>query len=340
MLTLEHCSVIFDCMSNLTKIYSKQNLTQTIGFIGECMVEISGTLPAPLQLSFAGDTFNTAAYLARLLDKQGDRVEYLTGLGTDMLSLSMRAFFESCKVGIGYIRTIENRTPGLYLIEIAKGGERSFHYWRDEAAAKFFLDDISRDDFVKELLSFTGIYLSGISVAVLSEIGKSVLYDSLTEAKKSGLKIFFDSNYRPSLWPNRDVAQKAFERIIPLVDIALLTDTDITQLYNVQPGGIEPLLARFNLPEIVIKRGSEPCIIYHNGDCLGVPALKVPTAVDTTAAGDSFNAAYLAARLKGLPVKQAAQWGHQLAAQVIQHHGAIIDKSIMPILSSANKITV
>jgi 2-dehydro-3-deoxygluconokinase len=322
-------------MSNVTKTYPKHNRPHIIAFIGECMVEISGTLPSPLQLSFAGDTFNTAAYLARLMDRQGDRIEYLTGLGADMLSLSMRSFLESCKVGTGYIRTIENRAPGLYLIEIAEGGERLFHYWRGEAAAKFFLDDVSTDDLVNELLNFTDIYISGISIAVLSDIGKAVLYDALTEAKQRGLKIYFDSNYRPALWPNRNAAQVAFEKFLLLADIAMLTDTDLMQLYDVSQIEVRPLVKAFDVPEIVLKCGANPCLIYQNGDCLTVPACKVPNVIDTTAAGDSFNAAYLAARLKGLPVKKGAEWGHLLASHVIQQHGAMIDKRHMPKLTSA-----
>ena len=45
---------------------------------------------------------------------------------------------------------------------------------------------------------------------------------------------------------------------------------------------------------------------------------------DTTAAGDSFNAGYLAGRSRGLPAQEAALLGHRLAARVIGYRGAII----------------
>ncbi len=52
--------------------------------------------------------------------------------------------------------------------------------------------------------------------------------------------------------------------------------------------------------------------------------------VDTTAAGDSFAAGYLAARLRGEAPAAAARAGHRLAAVVITHPGAIIPREAMP----------
>ncbi|MDN8691132.1 PfkB family carbohydrate kinase, partial [Staphylococcus aureus] len=57
----------------------------------------------------------------------------------------------------------------------------------------------------------------------------------------------------------------------------------------------------FGVGEIVIKKGAEPCLIIQQGHCDEVPAIKLDkqSVIDTTAAGDSFSAGYLATRLAG-----------------------------------------
>ena len=78
--------------------------------------------------------------------------------------------------------------------------------------------------------------------------------------------------------------------------------------------------------QTVLKRGADECLIRCVGERFAVPALKVEKVVDTTAAGDSFSAAYLASRLKGEPPQEAALAGHRLASRVIQVPGALIPR--------------
>ena len=306
------------------------SIDKGIAFLGECMIEISGSMPSPLKLGFAGDTFNSAAYLSRLLKDKGGKVEYLTGLGTDMLSQTLRDFLKRSGVGTSHIRTVENRRPGLYLIETTPEGERIFHYWRGEAAARFFLDNADPEVVADELCGFAALYLSGISVAILTENGRNVLFEALRLAKKRGLRIYFDSNYRPVLWPERQAAQKIFARFVQLTDIAMMTDSDLAELHETDLSQVPRICREYKVPEFVLKQGEKPCIIFRDGRQISVPACRVDRVVDTTAAGDSFNAAYLAARLTGHDPETAALCGHKLAAGVIQQHGAIIEDRQMP----------
>ena len=79
--------------------------------------------------------------------------------------------------------------------------------------------------------------------------------------------------------------------------------------------------------EIAIKNGHNPALVAAGGhqDFIAVPDVVKP--VDTTAAGDSFNAGYMSARLNGGNPADAAAAGHKLAAEVIQHRGAIMPRN-------------
>ena len=92
----------------------------------------------------------------------------------------------------------------------------------------------------------------------------------------------------------------------------------------------DELCQRLPSHEVVIKLGAEGCLV-RNAD--GLKRIEVPEALtpkDTTAAGDSFNAAYLAVRLGGATLEDAALRAHTLAGAVIRHAGAIIPKDAMP----------
>ena len=82
----------------------------------------------------------------------------------------------------------------------------------------------------------------------------------------------------------------------------------------------------------VCKRGARGCVILGGGALVDVPVPRPVKALDTTAAGDGFNAGYLAARLTGSSPEQAALAGHGLAGAVVQYPGAIIPRDATPSL--------
>lgn len=115
------------------------------------------------------------------------------------------------------------------------------------------------------------------------------------------------------------------------VDLALLTEDDEQALFGFTD--TEQLLSTYRamgVREVLVKRGAQSCMVESMGTRLEVAAHAVPKVVDTTAAGDSFSAAYLARRLRGGSPGDAAEAGHRLASLVIQHPGALIPRSVMP----------
>ncbi|MFH8132720.1 sugar kinase [Pantoea osteomyelitidis] len=304
-----------------------------IAIIGECMIELSEK-GENIKRGFGGDTLNTAVYLARQVDATQLSVDYVTALGSDSFSDQMIAAWQQEQVNTRLIQRLENKMPGLYFIETDAQGERTFWYWRSDAAARYWLDAPDSDAICQQLAQFDYLYLSGISLAILSAASREKLIELLKNCRANGGTVIFDNNYRPRLWSGQEEAQQAYTAMLSCTDIAFLTLDDEHLLWGQQP--LETVISRTRaagVQEIVIKRGAESCLIACGDDALiEVPANALPAekVIDTTAAGDSFSAGYLARRLSGGSPEEAARRGHLTASTVIQHRGAIIPLSAMP----------
>lgn len=310
--------------------------SKNIAVIGECMIELSqkGT---DLSRGFGGDTLNTAVYVARQVSQQALNVHYVTALGTDSFSEEMLAAWQQEKIHTDLIQRMDNKLPGLYFIETDSTGERTFYYWRNDAAARFWLTSPEADEICQRLEKFDYLYLSGISLAILDSTSRQRLLKLLRACRANGGKVIFDNNYRPRLWQSKEETQEAYRDMLACTDIAFLTLDDEDMLWGEQP--LEQVITRtqdLGVSEIIIKRGADSCIVWvkesfeaHQYD---VPAVKLPKekVVDTTAAGDSFSAGYLAVRLTGGSAHDAAVRGHLTASTVIQYRGAIIPLAAMP----------
>ncbi|WP_330211481.1 sugar kinase [Pseudomonas sp. AM4(2022)] len=300
------------------------NTHPRIALIGECMIELQHRADGSLHQSFGGDTLNTAVYLRRELG-EGVSVDYVTALGDDSFSDAMCEHWQAEGLGLGLVQRLPGRLPGLYCIQTDALGERKFLYWRNEAAVRDCFTTPAAEPVLAALPGYDVVYFSGITLAVLGDIGRERLLQALIEARRRGARVVFDNNYRPRLWADVQTAREAYRRVLAEVDIALLTEDDERSLFGYEDS--EQVFAAYpSIAEVVLKRGAEACLIRCTGERFAVPALKVEKVVDTTAAGDSFSAAYLASRLNGGSPQEAASAGHRLASRVIQVPGALIPR--------------
>ena len=298
------------------------NTQPRIALIGECMIELQHRADGSLHQSFGGDTLNTAVYLRRELGA-GASVDYVTALGDDSFSAAMCAQWAEEGLGLGMVQRLPGRLPGLYCIQTDANGERKFLYWRNEAAVRDCFTTPAAEPILAALAAYDVVYFSGITLAVLGEVGRERLLHTLHETRRRGGNVVFDNNYRPRLWASVEAAREAYRQVLAVVDIAVLTEDDERALFGYADS--EQVFAAYpDLEEVVLKRGADACLIRCNGERFAVPALRVEKVVDTTAAGDSFSAAYLASRLKGGSPDEAALAGHRLASRVIQVPGALI----------------
>ena len=301
--------------------------TPRIALIGECMIELQQRADGSLQQSFGGDTLNTAVYLSRALGNKA-QVDYVTALGDDSFSDAMCQIWSDEGIGLDLVQRLPGRLPGLYCIQTDANGERRFLYWRNEAAVRDCFTTPAAEPILAALADYDVLYFSGITLAVLGAKGRERLIQTLIEARRRGARAVFDNNYRPRLWASREDAQAAYNSVLPYVDVALLTVDDEQALFGyADSDAVFEAYGSIGTPEVVLKRGAEACLILCDGETFEVPAQKVEKVVDTTAAGDSFSAAYLASRLSGGSPAEAAEAGHRLASRVIQVPGALIPRT-------------
>jgi 2-dehydro-3-deoxygluconokinase len=286
--------------------------------VGEAMVEFAPVEGGLYAQGFAGDTLNTCWYLARLSPRP---VRYLTRVGQDALSNRFVAFLSDSGLNVGAVSRDPERTLGLYLITLT-GAERRFTYWRDASAARRLADDPPA--LAAGLAGAALIHISGITLAIVGAEGRARLIEALQAARASGARVSFDPNLRRRLWRDEAELKAATLQGFEVADVALPSFDDERELWGDEsPQASAARIAALGVAEIVVKNGPDEAWLHAENEGSGVAATPADDARDTTGAGDSFNAGYLAARLHGFAPREACAFGHRLAGEVVRWPGAL-----------------
>ena len=289
--------------------------------IGEAMIEISNIKNSFYNQSFAGDTLNFCNYL----DKKKLNAFFLSAIGKSEINQSLLDFVKSKNISTKYIKQINQFEIGLYLIKNKDNGEKQFFYWRDESAAKQYFNNIDFLNLYKELKNFDYIYFSGITLSIIhiSKLNNFIKLLKLLKSKK--IKIVFDFNIRPSRW-NKKNLNIFLDSVLKFVDICFLSGEDMNYWKNKNNiKSYEQIVRKYKLKHSIFRKNAKFTYVFLNKTKYVFKNKLLKTVVDTSGAGDGFNAAYLSNFIVNNDPLLALKAGSSLGSKIVMKKGAIVD---------------
>ncbi len=290
--------------------------------LGEVMLELRPSTEAGfLEQGIGGDTFNTAVMLSRA----GIATGFATRLSSDPFSLEIIALAECEKLDTQMMFCDGASLPGLYMIKNDRGGEREFFYWRDSSSARSFFENMSMvGRFTEIVRNSEWLYLSGITTAVMAQNFEEHFIAAIQSVKAAGVKIAFDPNYRPALWADKNSALHWHELMLGYSDMVLPTLVDEQTLWGARhPQDVIERCASAGVQSVVVKCAGATAVAWKEGETAERSSAYRGPVVDTTGAGDAFNAGFLAESLNKASLSDCLDRAHQVASQVLSVRGAL-----------------
>jgi sugar/nucleoside kinase (ribokinase family) len=285
-------------------------MTINVLCIGDVMLDVIARINvSPQKINFGSDTASristssggAAGNVAAWLTRTDARSTIVSHVGDDPAGAAIVAEFDALGVSHGDL-VIQGETSGVVVVLVDSSGERTM--FPDKGAnSRLTVTDLP------DLGAFQAVYISGY--ALLNPLARDGVLEMIEKIKADGLPIYFDP---ASVGAMKDVADKELHNWFSMMDVLFLNEEESIYL----TGSVEIERALDYLLDfsqvVVIKRGSAGAIAKARGfDSISLPAVAA-TVVDTTGAGDSFAAGFIASFSKNRDLTAALQAGAELAA--------------------------
>jgi 2-dehydro-3-deoxygluconokinase len=288
--------------------------------IGECLVEFSDIGNGQYQIGYSGDVLNALSAAGRL----GLSTGLLSATGDDPFTEGLRHILNVERIDLSHTPVLEGKPNGVYFLSIDAMSLPTFHFLRQNSAAREMFNAQPISSLIEYVRSARALLFSSIPLAVIKD--KDKLFELLRAAKGETI-LAFDLNIRRALWNDLDELVALLGQLAPLIDILFITNEDDTILFGPRHAS-EALndYVRRGFRQVVIRRGGLPTLVSSEASSamreqFEVPVPHVANIIDTTGAGDAFDAGYIAAMLRNHLSYECAAMGNATAAVSLESRG-------------------
>jgi len=268
--------------------------------------------------SFIPSAGGAVANILVAASRLGLRTGFLGCVGDDEFGTFILRDFEREGVDISHVKRVKGIATGIAFYSIDEKGERHYIFYRfpgySEPETMLRLEDI-KDEYIAQsrMIHFSEAMLRR------SQTRETVL-KILQIAKQNGVLVSYDPNVREAFWSNKEEFLEIQRRVLSFTDTFLSTLKEATLI----AGGrsteetVNKALA-LGPSTVVIREKSRYCVATPNRN-FRVTIFRVK-AVDTSGAGDAFDAGFLTGLIKGWSIDKAVLLGSAAAALKVMKVG-------------------
>ncbi len=231
------------------------------------------------QKSPGGAPANVAVGVSRL----GLKSTFLGKVGNDVLGHFLKDTLDEYGVNTNNMLLTDEARTGAVFVTLDKDGDRSFNFYIDPSADRFFHEAEIDEELFKEnrILHFG-------TISMISEPSRSATLKAVELAKKNDVLVSFDPNVRLTLWKDEEKLKRTILEMLPKADIVKLSEEELAFITGKEmiEEGVEAL-SHYAIPLLIITLGAEGSLAVSSKAKVAISAMKV-NAVDTTGAGDAF----------------------------------------------------
>ena len=246
--------------------------------------------------------------------KYGGEAAMITKMANDHFGDHLMDVLQEHHVDTAHIVRSDEGETGLAFVSTDKTGERSFTFYRENAADLLLKEEEIDEDWFRE-----GDLLHFCSVNLIHETIRETHQKAISSCRKKGGIISFDPNVRLPLWRDEESCREAIRAFLPMADLLKISDEELFFITGIEEED-KAIASLFNghVKAVLFTKGKDGASVYlKSGEQFNDPGFKVAVA-DTTGAGDAFIGGFLAELI------QLSVDSGQLISTISEHHETLL----------------